>query len=1262
MARGDNYYQNIQTQPTPAAPQPSLNAPTYNPRPVQNNIQTPAIVSPEQQNRNIKTSILKQEAENAVKRSQRPAWQYIPSVVAEQIYTMPSDEQWQSMSTLGKASYISEQNLKLGWNILKGIPKVIAGIPANLVKAPFIVAARGSQTLTDISNAAANMILGEPEPGSLREEFQKPAAVLMGTKGYSGLLEENKTAGFSNFISHVATTGRLSGELAMALTGFDFASGIKNWATSPRLVNVPGTKKVTVEDTRGLPRTAAESARISSQAPKAQSQAIGGSRSTLYTKIEPGAFAKWQQSVRTSETVQSQIKRMGVNSDNVFMRIVPKSNGKASLEIVELRPAPLNVMGSKLAALKEKFGRSNVVPGEMGPEVKIFSTEISYNPGNPTANFSRGTSVAAQKQVNAARELPVTTVDQAKNMSTASFDDIQEPFPDKPKEGESPFDSLASMNLTEPPSLMSRPLKGFENAPVSDKEISQVLMLNAHKALPQEIPNALSQIIAGTENLYDLTKTELYKVSELLRTFSDKEVNKNLDLTGTQTFSSYFLMNRDWMAMAENRAKDQGMKAPLVSEILYPLETAKRLSQVYRESQSKIIQDIFKEYGETSALGIPKYEEDLRLIGAYAKGDKAAITENPTLSDQQKKEMSQIGDSVIEYFKNRFKDNVFGLTSTRFFGNYLPQIQKKGGINSTWKEDQMPAEMKVFAQFEREGQFNVLEDNPIVLMQAFAQAEAKAKFIKPVYERAQTIIGGLPTNMANATKDVVGEILGHKDGFEKRVTEMGQQLAKTKFGKKVGIPENVTQQVIKFWLSNAYAGALGLPRMMSAVRNLASQSIVIPYADAGPENYTRGIEYISKVGLGTVIKEMRDEGFAVKSGVMYGAEISERAGRGKIGRVADAYEKLNELSMVSEGGPDTINRAITYSIAKTRFAYNLDLLKNNKISYEKFEQNIDISGYSKPIQDLIRKEIAENTPESLDRARQIIIKETIDNQQYGYRRGSGSRFHHGLMGKALGQFSMYTWAYSSMVGQWAARGQWDKIVRLLGISTAVVDSFKDAYGIDVKKWVGLAPTFLSGAPISPALSIAGDLAQATRRSLEENLAVLEENRKDIISTIGIFGGVFTGIGVQRWANVKKSIDMYEKAPAFRSTDPNKPFSLWSKTGKVRDLSFPDLIMYGIGFDSIDGTREFETLNILNEQERKKNSLIKEAMSELIKGDFDKFTEIYTENQMNFNPQDHIDSFQKTILQRRYDRMSAADKAKYFSIIQPLLFPQLNNNQ
>ncbi|MFA6534596.1 MAG: hypothetical protein WCT37_05535, partial [Patescibacteria group bacterium] len=800
----------------------------------------------------------------------------------------------------------------------------------------------------------------------------------------------------------------------------------------------------------------------------------------------------------------------------------------------------------------------------------------------------------------------------------------------------------------EMPSSMAKPIKGFEKSMVTDKQVNQILDLRADRELSDVTLQAISKVVTGKNNIYELTQKEAYDVSEAMRLMPGEGAIANGDW---QFFMRPWTHPaRYWMEAAE---RELGM--PVYSEVFLPIETGGRLMNVFSERWQDAAREIFGKYAQ------PKYIEERRAITEYIEGNKEAITKNPEIKPEAKKELLIIGDWLQKQYSNLFKD--LGITSERFFGVYSPKIRKLGGINQLYKSDELPIEIKPFYEFEREGDLAPLEDDALALFDIYTRAIGKKTYMHDPLENAKKVIEKMEDGSVKRSSNAyLQEKLGYAGKGEEYLNKVGESLSQKTRG---FLPKDITKQLFDTAMTTSYAGALGLPRVMPIFRN-AIQVLLTTYPDLGPQFFAEGVKrFFSEGGL----QKVKDKGFLVKMGVPYGAELSAETGKGVIGRSVDLYKNLNRFTMKPYGWTDELTRGVTYHGVEARFDNYWQAFRDGKIDYAEFERGINMDGFNPTLQKVLRQKFGQNTSASLEEAKDLMAMDVLDSTQFPYRKGSESRIFYGLKGKAGLQFGQWTAEYVFTLKSWISRGQWLKLIRWMGMGSAIKRSVEDTFNVDVSKWVnapediimgifgggniGAAGPF-SGFPLGPigkmtASAIAGFNSAMTGMTDEVN-----KHWQDIYRSMQIYGGTLTGVGVNKLKDYYQSIKRYEAGMAI-SPDPAKPFGVWSSTGKIiRWVDFTTLTKIMLGFDDPEGYEQSERIGRIKKESVEYTNHINQAMNFLVDGNFKKFDQTVEKyNLLIPDIANKMKSYQTPLDQRIFEQMPMELKVKYFNAFYPV---------
>ncbi len=795
--------------------------------------------------------------------------------------------------------------------------------------------------------------------------------------------------------------------------------------------------------------------------------------------------------------------------------------------------------------------------------------------------------------------------------------------------------------IPEVPSLMSKPIKGFENKLVSGKQVNQIKALQEEREIDDVTLNAISKVITGRTNINELTQQEAYNLSQSIYNSPKAEIDSPVKDYGGFINRSHVEPARYWMEDVE-----RNFGYPIYSDINVPMNYGMRLLEkdfaVYNAEAMKV----FGKYANG------KYAEEMRMIDEYSMGNKNAILKNETLSPETKADLVKIGDWMVERYKKLFKElgDLTGtnITSTKWFGNYAPNITNRGGLFNKYKNiDEVPAEIKPFYRFEREGSLSPLIDNPLAKYQMYMRSILKEKYIGKTVERAKELIEEMKQKgsikISKYTNDYLQEKLGFQDELSKALNKLGENLANktNSFLSKDIIPKDLTKQTIDFMMTNSYAGALG-GRIMPIFRQL--QGLLMDYADLGPEAFYNGLKNSFKKGA---MKSARDEGFLVEMGLPYGNELIEKSNA----NIFNAYSNINKATLKPYGWVDNWTRTVAKEGAGFKFDTAINKFLQGKIDYNTFESESGIDGLNPTMRNILRKEITTNTAESLKKAKDLYTQDTLDNTLFPYRRGEGARVQYGLGGKVGLQFSQWVWEYQRTLRSWISRGQWMKLIRFVGTSVAMNRTAKEAFGIDTSTWSLLGP--FTGFPFGPILKTVFDLTTAAGQALLGQSADLNKSAKDITRSMKLYGGILTGVETSKIQDFNRSINRYEAGISV-SPDPEKPFGVYSTTGKLLYWTdFTGLLLKLMNFQSTEATNFSNRVGKANVESTKYDARINKAMNYLVNGKMEKFDKFVTDNNLMINDiSAKLKSYNTPLDQRIFEKLPAELKMKYINLFYP----------
>lgn len=1252
--------------------------------------------------------------------------------IASSIFpNLPPEEVWQKqMTPWQRAKRLTRSTGTLALNIITALPQV-------LIEAPQKVALSAAQGLEYLGDKA-----GLPKmPESARIPKSYNFGDFSHVSGFRNNYELARESGFGPVAAGVLATGEFTGDLAISA---DLVSAIR--------AGLKPTSRMKTPDVTGDDFTPMLPSRIGQ----------------INEKITPGGVTAGRE-IKFRDSNQPDISyfklprdvasRYKGNANNTYLKISPAGEGLAEVSVVQVRS---NLTARTKDFFTERFGKSKVVEGPLGPELKLDTTTVKYNPENFVKPKTTSKPTATVPKERALSQAEIYGVDEATvargGLENAAFADAElesqyqffknvypkmtevedamqfinkikkgksqfKGAPDRPlysqamsedevfttfterlnterglkrevKAAESAYDPavvtdpaytrvaqiartsntpaefLGKIELASPtvrnlakelesrgpleefykaanaadqglipeavvpevPGVVQKPLVGLGDSLVTTKQLDQIRSIQVSKNINDDLVKSITEQVTGKTNLSELTQSEAFQVSETMRTFNKMGIEEST-AAGDMIVRPWTHPTRYWMEAAERE-----MGHPIYSGVYLPMERGSRLSHVYARGH----QDALRSEAVGAKYMDPKFREHRRLINAYTEGDKAAILNNTTLPGNVKDDLVRIGDWLNAQYKILFED--MGISSDRWFGVYAPKIRERGGIFNLYKTGDLPPEIKPFFEFERQGMLAPLEDDAFVLFDIYTNAVAKKKFLAEPLERAKFVAEDLPEHLKNSVNDYIQEKLGYQGALERSLNDLGSKISKATGDK---IPADVFKRIIDYSMTFSYAGALGLPRVMPIVRNYM-QPLFTTYPELGPEWFVIGArKFFADGGL----KPVKDGGFLVDMGLPYGGELAAKTQTGLFGKAAEKYADLNRFSMKPYSHSDTVSRGVTYHGVVARFEDAWSKFLDGKASYEQFENMIDMQGFNPTLQNVLRGKLLRNTKDSLKEAQDLMVQDILDRTQFPYRKGAESRLHYGLKGKLGLQFAQWFWEYGFTLKSWAARGQWDKFVRWYAMSAVIKRTMEEGFGVDATKWVGLGP--MSQVPFGPLANAGFSLIKTINAMSLDFEDEVNKNWKDVTNSIKIFGGTALGIGKEKLQQFYRSIKRYEAAQVT-SPDPEKPFGIWSSTGKLkRWVDFRELFMVTLGFQSEDGTEFSDKLNAYRKDKVVYDTHMQDALNSLVDGDFEKFDKMVEKYQLYIpDIQERLKSFQTPLDQRLFERAPLPLKEKYFELFYP----------
>lgn len=855
-------------------------------------------------------------------------------------------------------------------------------------------------------------------------------------------------------------------------------------------------------------------------------------------------------------------EKFGGSSNNTFLKVTPASADSVELSVVQVRSGKLQRAADYF---KDKLGKpTKLYDGDFGPEVKLQSQIIKIGKESPER-------LAAQ---------------------------ISE---------EEAFNILASI----PP----KPLKGFENKPVTQDQLVTLDKISQVNGLEPALRDSVIRTVTGKSAVGELTQAEFVRAAQTLSTFN--KVSQYVPQTQSPNLiGQYASPQRHWM-----RSFEESSGIPVYSEVYVPMEEGIRLRNVFRDSYREQARKIFGKYAGSG------FGEERRLVSAYMRGEKEAITANVNLSATTKEELIQIANSMREIYDK--VGPVLDVPTEIFLKDYQPRVQNIGGVYQLYKEgSEIPKQLEFFAKFKRKGSTQGIQiDDALSLFDIYINSGSNKMFIGPNMERISAFAENLPPNLKNSVKSYVFEKIGYAGRMEQFLDSFVPNVNK-KLG--INLPPDAARQVTNLTLSTMYSGLLSSPATWF---RQTFQYPLFGYARLGPKFSG---EAITK-GLSTKgIAETKAAGFLVDLGVPYGEELAKDITLG--GEFLNTYKNVTQKVIMPNSFADNGMRSIVYHQAKMQFDDALARYNAGKITWQKLEQELDFGAFTPTDRNIIRERLVAG---DIDRARNHFIQDIIDDTNFPYRKGSSSRIGYGLAGK-LGT-SLLQWPIEAAhtLGRWIKGGQWDKIIRYVGASHAINESMRETFGFDFRRSFFLGPF---NNFYSPFARTALDFVNGTTAFLQNNREEFNKNKDSILRTLQS-GGIPAGVAVKNvldfWRSYNKGVNADGK------------YAVLNDKGEVRYFTDFAGLFWGelMGFPLEEGERERNLTQEIRNAQFDRTQVKNEILELLQREKYEEASKLMQETGVTVGPGD-MDDYFIPYNQRVFRQLPSQLKARFA----PSVFP------
>lgn len=779
-----------------------------------------------------------------------------------------------------------------------------------------------------------------------------------------------------------------------------------------------------------------------------------------------------------------------------------------------------------------------------------------------------------------------------------------------------PAAALSEEALIEQQKQISIPAKatpGFENKPITPAQLGQLDLIAQVNGIKPGIRGSVVNALTGKQAIGDLTQSEFVNVAQTLGLMSKADKYSPSYSIFSYERPGKYLSPRRYYA----RAVEESTGVPLASQVEIPLENAGRTIKIIQETHFNKIADDYGKYYDDPNAG--------KLVNEYLRGNKEVITQNADLSDAVKADLIAIADKRRAWYNET--GEALGVPKDVYLQDYTPNIANIGGVYQLYKEgSKIPENLTFFAKQKRRGGLSPLINDERALAQIYVKAGARTKFYGPIMEKSAELAKDLPPSLQSWIKNTVQEKLGYEGKLEEYLNGLADGL-----NNQLGwnLPPDLARQTSQFLLTASYVNAMGF-RPGTYFRNLISNP-VLSYVDRGPRFLGEATaKALSKEG----VKEVADKGFLVEMGVPYGdALVNESA----INTATGAYKKFANVALKGQELTDTFGRSLAYWQTKLQFDDVVGRYNAGKLRWNEVENELGFSGLSPIDRQVIRGEL---TKGNLDGARDHLIRMTIDNTQFPYRRGTAMPLADGLAGKIGFQFTTWSNEYLHYMGSLVRRGQYDKMIRWFAATSAINRSLQ-ASGVDFSSSLGIGPAFPQA---SPAMKTALEIYDGINAWRNNNDQELDRNA-DLIVRRAIALNAPLGANIVAWNDFLRS---YKKG----QVGPNGEYGVYDSKGKLKSYAtFSEIWWKAWGFPSANLNEQTTLQREIQNSKFNYSRLKQQALQLYQEGKNEEANAIVEKNNIAITPHD-FDQFYIPLNQRTFNSLPAALKAQFA----PRVFP------
>jgi hypothetical protein len=796
-----------------------------------------------------------------------------------------------------------------------------------------------------------------------------------------------------------------------------------------------------------------------------------------------------------------------------------------------------------------------------------------------------------------------------KKPSAIPAEPFKEPFP--------------SGTITEQPkqiaSIPPKALKGFEKKPITSEQLGTLDMVAEVNKLNPELKDAIVRTLTGKQVVGELTQAEYIDVVQTLARLNNAE---QFSMAASMPFiSRYASPTRHWTRTVEERT---GL--PIYSNGYMPMETAQRLAKVSEQTQlGQLWSDpIIQKYAKAG------YAEERRLVRAYREGNTAAIVENEALSPATKTELISAAKIFDDYYAKVGPD--VNVPIDIFLDQYSPHISDIGGKFQLYKATtDMPKQAGFFAKEKRVGSISTLVDDEWALAEIYTRAGYKAKYLDPVLKNINEFYDKMPPEIQGSFKSYVQEKLGYAGEFERALDGVAIKL-NNKLG--LNLPPDVGRRFTNQAMNTMYSAAMSQPATW--LRN-SFQYPMMGYAYLGPKFAGQAIaKALSKEGM----EEFLKSGFHVDLGVPFGEELAQEITAA--GRISNTYKNVTQGILKPNSIVEAQNRAIVYHQSKMIFEDAIAKYNAGKIRWEQVEKELDFNGLSAADRNLVRQDLVSG---NIRGAFEKYVQNVIDDTQFPYRRGAEMRLSYGSAGHIGTSFMQWPNEYFHTLSGWVKTGQYDKLIRWYGVTSLIINTFKEQTGWDFSKSFLLGP--LASVSPAPVIKLLTESVTALSNWMNDNEEALEKNKDNIANQLKLTYPA--GVEI---ANVKNFFKSYDAGPV----GPNGTYPVFDAGGRLKYYAnFKDIFWQAMGMPTAEKTQvnqlQKEMINAKFNYTQAKAKALEYYQQEK----YDQANDLIQQYGVKLSPAD-FDKYYIPLTQRTYDSLPPVLKAQFA----PRVFPATTN--